>query len=334
MYTRLLEESQSVPLANRTLYLGETGRVILRTFDIGGKFAFEISSRRAMSNEPILVTKTLVEHLRDLGIPHHIEAEGDEHTRAEATKKMAQREFADGHLDEIIAEFQSGGLARSIAYALSNPSYRPQWVRMSEEPCTSCGREYMNGILHFPDRHSPFGDVYLTNMHALAMHPATYELSDDLEDMKRLLEASRGFVPAFIEAPAVLRDMQEFGIAFEAYTNAQGESYGFWEATRGGIRGEPEQFEDDPGLRKLAEEEKRIEERVSQTLTRAHDAAQKVHRTYVENGGTDQVMKNYELLNFWANQLMVYNVYYVFERKLLASEAGIELPQPFDLSRG
>ncbi|MBI2106441.1 hypothetical protein HYT57_00500 [Candidatus Woesearchaeota archaeon] len=303
---------------------GPTGRSSLSTFELNGRFGFQIKEEdNPMPGEVPFIAKTLIGYISDVGLPFHREISLDEEGRAVIRKKIEDREFSTNHLSEIIKSLQGDGLPQVLSYVLSDNRYHLWNFGESQRPCETCGGRYIGGKIYRPDLSEQWiNGVNAEDLHALAIHPLTFRSRfDNLRKIHRLLEEAEEHTPSFIEYPEIMPEFTTFAQTYQEYLHAEGEDYAFWEGTRGGIREEEEELEDNPELKRLKDEETELCRRKYEAMDTAWNSAVKLQERYdqLSGKGTRKDAKVDEIVLHWSNQLMIFGIYQASAPKLLTA---------------
>ncbi|MFH1365282.1 MAG: hypothetical protein ABIH28_01735, partial [archaeon] len=83
-----LEQIDTLETTGLNLQMGSTGRTRLRTFDLGGRFGFQVKNEKnAMWDEVPFISKTLIDYIKGVGLPVHTEIDLDESGRETIRRK-------------------------------------------------------------------------------------------------------------------------------------------------------------------------------------------------------------------------------------------------------
>jgi hypothetical protein len=318
-----LECIEKLDAVGLDISVGTTGRANIKTFDIEGKFGFIVKNENHASSEEVpFITKTLIDYVRDVGLPIHTEVNLDESGRYAIKKKIEDREFAKENLEQIIQSLKGQGLPKALSYALKPESKCSLW-NFGESPkaCEDCGKNYVTGNISRPDLHEQWCEGFnAKNLHDLSYHPQTFRFEfDNLRKIHRFLsEVSEYQFPLF-EQPEIIPEFKEFAKAYEEYLHAGRKSYNFWESTCGGINAEEEEIQDDPELRGLRDKEKELYKNEKNSRDKAEETAIKLQIKYDNLKGikTESEKDINKIMNFWSDQIMVYGIYQTSAPNLL-----------------
>lgn len=319
----VLDRAEEYDPRDTYLSLGATGRVSLNTFELGEKFCFKIKSTGWEGSDNVFfVGKSLTSYLEFVGVGYHTEIDVDENARNEINKKKEEREFQKGHFVEVLDTLKDGGIANVLSHILVNNKYHLRGFGESDKPCEHCGKPYFNGVISFRNEHSNI-DFYAYHFHDLACHPHTFVNSfDSFRKVYRIVKESEGHVPVLIEYPELVPLFDEFAKAFDEKVKSDKLGYDHWEMTHGGIDAEPEELEDNPGLKRLVEDEYDLNETSRRDEERVNDLALKLQKRYNDlTGKKEEKKETYEIVNFWSDQILLLNIYQVSAPKLLPEKA-------------
>ena len=309
-------------VSNSSFRVGRTGRSYFKTFSLGGRFAFQVKNDKdASSEECPLLAHALASYVADLGLPFHQEVDLDETGRAALVKKEKNRIFYRDHFSGITEALGGEGLPKALSYVLFDPRYRLQNFGVFRDPCEDCGQPYVWGNIFRPDLDEQyFEGIRAEDLHALAEHPYTFTFKHgNLRKIHRLLGDVKDYQPSFLMHPEIMPSFHEFAFAHQEYVDASSDSYSFWESTCGGIRAEDEEFEDNPELRSLRDEEERIGRVEDEAFQRVSAAALRLQQQYdeLQRTSSDFSLGSSSLISSWADQVMVYNIYQATAPRLL-----------------
>jgi hypothetical protein len=319
----LLEDLNQIEKLNEkeiSCHMGDTGRVYFKTFELGNKFSFQIKNwNDAMPGEASFISKTLIDYIKDVGLPVFIEPSLDEHGRYLLNKKLEDRVFFKENFGKIADSLKGEGLPKVLCHVLIDRKYDSSHFTESEKPCEYCGKNYMTGSIYRPDlKEQWFNGFRAEDLHALAEHPHTFKFTfDNLKKIKRTIEDAKDYTPAFFAYPQIMPELREFEGVFDEYGKAAAESYRFWNDTQGGVRAEEEELEEDAGLRELRDLETSLNEKERLAHEKAEKYAVKLQEKYDVLSGNKSEINPERLVGYWAQQLSVYDIYKTTAPKML-----------------
>lgn len=312
------ETIDDFPLLELSMRVGVCAHTYFRTFEVNGNFAFNIRADDHQRQEDVVeIGKALSGYLVDAGFSFRHETALDEMGRDFTRMKNKGREFREKHLDEIIEALQGNGLADALSFALESPLYSLSDFGPAE-PCSSCGQQYIAGSLYRPSKGEQWIDgVDGADLHALANHPDTFTQKwNGLQAAYDLLAQAEHHEPVFAQHPEILSFLDGFADAYGTYIKHKTEAFSQYLLNAGDIDKEKQRQEDES--HKLAVSQGRL-----------------LHQKYEQLLGERKPLDDEEVLGYWGQQLMIYNIYLVNAPKMLPDgheKTGLTRPIPIMFS--
>lgn len=308
-------------------YVGPTGNAILETFDIGGRFAFHVqASNEFEKTQAVFVSNTLRRYLNDVGLAYHEETDLDEGGRALSKAREDDRTFYRENIEAIVNSLKAN-LVKVLCFAFAGGKYDAREFGESNKPCETCGEKYFTGHI-YPKGGDWMKGFYAANLHHLAKHPKTFVNEfGELRKIHALLCAAEEYTPLFLKHPEIISEfiseLALFSGLFSEYVTARSRAFGFWCDYQGGISMyEKEEVEDSPELKAMSRKEKRLNAREKKAEKIAAAAAQELLNKYGHLIG-DEIKKPYfNAMTYWADQIMLINIYQVCAPKMLTQSCG------------
>ena len=307
--------------------MGSTGRVRLKTFNLGNKFGFQIKNEDdAMPEEVSFISKTLLDYIKDVGLPICIESDSDEEGRALLKRKLEDRVFFKDNFEGIVQALKGEGLPKILSYALKDKKYDRFNFGESDKPCEDCGKKYIEGLIYRPDLKEQWCDGFdAHDLHILSEHPHTFKFKfNNLHKIKRIISEAKDYKPAFFEFPGIMPEFDSFKQAHYTFAIAHSKSYNFWESTQGGVHAEEEELEDNPKLRELLNLETELHKNKKDSESKLFEAALKLQEKYDSLKGikTEPQTDPKIITNYWYEQLRIFDIYKTAAPKLLGPVRG------------
>ncbi len=313
-------------------WLGEfIPRTRLTTFEVDGNFGFALRHKREADAEVFEAARNIYEFFEENGVGLYLEPEIDESGRESAREKLEDRVFSKRHKEEIVTALHGQGLVKLLSFALMDSRKEEGQYRVSDfgaRSCPNCHGNFIDGSVYRPKvGEQAYSGVHGRDLHALAEHPTTFvHKFGNLQRIHHLMMDVQDYVPEFISHPEILPDLYEFIEAYTKKANAESKAMDFWQSTcGGGLRGryEAEEIEEDPELRALIAEERKLNDTERRLSGRCYDAAERLQARYEQIIGVppDPNPNIVRTFNFWANQMMVYEIYQTCAPKLLMASS-------------
>ena len=108
-----------------------------------GRVGFSIDHDHVFGHEIVVViAKSLIEYLDDVGLSHHAEIYKDESGRALQDEQQRQGEFQDEHMDEVLERLRGDGLVHALCYGSerNKEKYHERHLLPYPMPCKHCGQ--------------------------------------------------------------------------------------------------------------------------------------------------------------------------------------------------
>ncbi|MFH1210457.1 MAG: hypothetical protein V1645_00940 [archaeon] len=324
-----LEKIDSIGTTDYYGIVGFAGRTELSTFQIADRFGFQLKIHREWGSPDLaLVLKSLTDYLSDVGLAFHVEADINEAGRNRIEYKKREREFQEENFESVVKSLQGENLAKLLCSIMEDDRYHFWNFGVSREPCKVCGREYYDGIASRPDLKEQWCDGFMgEDLHHIASHPHTFiNKGYNLRKIHHaLMDTKEAPTPAFITHPGVVDNLYAFAKAFKEYSGASSKAFNFWYNTQGGVHEEEEEIEENPELKRLADEEHNLYKAESDLEKKAHEAAIALQTKYEELGG--KKIKNHKknvakLSSFWNRQLTMLEIYKLNSSRLLLGFTG------------
>lgn len=322
---RDLEKIEKLPAVGLNFVMGPTGRTRFRTFDFGGRFGFQIKNEKyAMTGEVPFISKTLMEYIRDVGLPVHNEINLDEHGRRVVEQKKLDREFYEENFNQMVQTLSGDGLIKTLSFILRDKNYSVRDFGIQINPCDVCGEKYVTGTVFCPKRKETSQEGFDTkDLHELSRHPNSFRFEwGNLRKIYDLLKEVKDYQPLFIKYPEIINKFRVFGRFHQEHIEASSACYNFWEGTMGGVDAEQEELEDNPKLRKLREKEIRLNQAEHDTQLKMYDAAIELQKKYnlLRGQKTPEIIDAVKVVSNWAQELMLLSLYQAEAPKLLTGQ--------------
>jgi hypothetical protein len=308
---QIFSSIDSSPNVDRRISLGPMYHTLLRTYTFAGRFAFQLKydHERWNMGEPLLIAKSLIRYLDDVGLPYHVETDLDESARAQVQKKIEDREFYAEHFENIRDTLRPENLAEILCGVLVDERYGHFRLGSAQTECSVCGEHYMQGRVYRKDLHEDrIEGVDLYELHSVVRHPDSFVSKfGNLQKIHRMVGNYTPAKPLIIHYPDLADDFASFIQAHRESVKADSEGFDFWMNTQGGVNAEEEEIEDNPDLQDLLKKENELQLREREMGKYVNDAAISLQKKYeVLNPAAKQ--PEY-LLNFWSNQVMMFEIY-------------------------
>jgi hypothetical protein len=316
------ENVENLSTAGVRLNLGVSGREIFKTFELAGRFGFNITYHGDTcidwAGVPF-IAGMLMNYLEEVGLAYRKEAEIDEGGRAIINQKLKDREFQQENLDAVISAVKAKGLANilsSIESGVRNHKVIDGWHiidydfrwQVDWEPCSHCGRRYIYGSIWRYGKEQEYEGVKAKDLHDLAYHPETFvNKLGNLRKICRLLsEVKDAETPVFISMPEIMPEMKAFVEAYHSYLETgrmmDVQTYPF----------EEEEIEDDPKLKAYIEHDRALGKKVNELDLQVDAAAEVLKKKYELMRGIKTDRK------FWQDQRSYFLIYQTCSPELLS----------------
>jgi hypothetical protein len=340
----LLDNIDDMDVVGTGLYLGISSRTYFHTFELGGKFGFQLLfSEDLPTSEPLSVGKSLVDHLRGMGLGVYQKVETDETGRSVVEYKLREREFQSEHIGGVIESLRGDGLVRILSHVLMDDKYSLTEFGEPREPCAHCGQIYIGGGIYRHDKGDQWinGEGIAYDMHALTKHPETFvNRGGNLRRIYDMISDASGHEVVFLSNPELMEEFSAFSKAHQAYVNASNAGFEFYLNHQGGVSlyHDPEEIEEDPELKRLDDEQKRLYETEKVAEVNYNRAAWTLQSKYEELAGIepDGTLTDSNVTHFWSSQLTLFNLYRTVSPKLLTEFSGqkiMEDPSRYVITR-
>ncbi|MBW3010861.1 hypothetical protein KY326_01440 [Candidatus Woesearchaeota archaeon] len=326
--------------------LGWTGNIHFRTFEVANKFAFQIICTNEWHyEENVWIAYTVKGYVEDVGLGIHAEVDIDEHGRAEVKRKLEDRAFFRENIEWVKEQLKGPRLLELFLRLDQHEKYDSFRVGKSYQPCEHCGQDYIDGGYYLKREEQWIDHVFGKDMHALSCHPETYvERWGTLRKIVRMIkdanEVENPVKPIIFEYPELMPEFEAFALAYDAEMSAGAKGYAFWESTCGGINAEEEELEDNEELRKLCEEERRLNHNEWEAMARCAEALEALQAKYdsIQREGKIEVPtdEDWKVKYFWATQVFYLQLYKLCQHKLLTdNQHGVNVSNlPTGLRKG
>ncbi len=266
--------------------LGPRNRLHLSTFEMGGRFAFQLSYDQGhhQFEEIFIVSETLREYLEDVGIPFRYDNNLDESGRRKILQKMEARKYFKENFWKIQKELEGENLGRILHAAFLDKNIGIKYFGPFREPCKDCGEKYIEGILDLGEYRS----LGARELHVISKHPSTYkdewkylQYIGEFIDKHKDHEVKINIVPGLEDA------ILSYAEVDEKHSEASAESFDYWYSSHGGIDAEEEEIADNPALKRLVKEERKLHKTERDLANTLKKKEKELDKTYKQLTGKD-----------------------------------------------
>lgn len=317
---RDLNRIDDMPATGLNVSIGPTGHTSLRTFEVSGRFAFQLKYDSGMfvMEEILSIALELKDYIEGVGLGIHQEIGLDEYGRARVKRKLEDRIFYQENFAAIAEALKGPKLADALAAALAYREYNFHNLGESYKPCEHCGKKYVDGNIYRPDLREQWCEgIRGDELHAISRHPETFE--DEFSVLRKIMRMLTDIKPAeqpiIFSHPGLMPEFDSFARAYEDSAKADSASFDFGMNTCGGLSHiEDEDLEDNAELRELSVEESSLHRKINETATVLETARDLLQKKYESLKGiaASEAMKDEDIwknLRFWADQFFLFDIY-------------------------
>ncbi len=314
-----LHRIDDMPATGLNVGIGPTGRTSFRTFEVAGRFSFQLKYDSILGLEEVLsIALQLKNYIEGVGLGIHQEIGLDEYGRARVKRKLEDRLFYRENFAAIAESLNGPKLADALAAALAYKEHAFYRIGASYTPCEHCGKKYVSGNIYRPDLREQWCEgIRGDELHAISRHPETFE--DEFSALRKIRRMLTDIKPAeqpiIFSHPGLMPEFDSFARAYDDSAKADSASFDFCMNTGGGLSHiEDEDLEDDVELKKLSAEESNLHSKIAESndvLETARDLLQKKYES-LQGIAASEAMKDEDVwknLRFWADQLFLFDIY-------------------------